>query len=155
MADNIFNIYRVILLVWFLKAAEGEYCDNGIYCSNGCCGYSSTYCCSSSSYSSTTVYSDVGLIVGVVFGSIAFLLIVASVIVAVCCCCRKSRAQHGLVIQTTYPATTVQGGPVSSPGYGQAAYVNGAVSAQIQTANIQPGPTQTWNTQTTVNERLP
>lgn len=138
--------------------SQGEYCYNNnyddiynnnyedmIYCSTGCCGtYNNKYCCSTG--------PNVGLIIGLVVGSVVLVLIVASVIVAVCCCCRKSRGQAGQVYQTTYPMA-VYGSPVSPPDYCQVAYVNGAASAQILTANVQPGTTQRWEAATTINER--
>lgn len=159
-----YNIYIIFvgvnLLLWF-TAAQGEYCyynnnyNDTMYCSTGCCGFSSQqYCCDDSNKSSML---SIGAIIGISIGIVALFFLLVSFIVAICCCCciccRRKKEPDGPVFQSTYPAVAVYVSPNTNPGYDLTGNVNGVNSTQFQTVNAQPGSTQTLEASTLMTER--
>ncbi|XP_053403525.1 uncharacterized protein LOC128558425 [Mercenaria mercenaria] len=148
MDDKI--LFLVILSLTLKGIVAGEWCieydsdwwdddSNRIWCEQGCCGDSwDQYCC---------ISGEVGMIIGIVLGSIALVAIIVSVLVAVFCCCRKSRGRAGQVCQPAGAQTTtvqMQGMPVTNMAYGQVGY-NGAVNYPVvTTSNMAPATVQQW-----------
>ena len=57
------------------------------------------------------IFSEtVGMIVGAVIGSIAFLVLVITIIVAVCCCMKRTQGRRGQVYGNTTGTTIVTNG---------------------------------------------